>query len=177
MCGAVGYCQRPRAVATPNLGVPASPTEIAPRQRSNPRHKSLSDTLAHVSALSTLAKRMHPLLLLATAQMIAGVSAQRVLCPPPRCANTPTRLSRYRDTMENLCPVCNKNPLKGKQQACSSACRTAKHRAKQVSETDHSATPSTPPNRQKQRIRPVHTMGFGCRGLGGDLGLLPLPGE
>lgn len=53
--------------------------------------------------------------------------------------------------MENLCPVCNKNPLKGKQQACSSACRTAKHRAKQVSETGHPATPSTPPNRQKPR--------------------------
>lgn len=53
--------------------------------------------------------------------------------------------------MENLCPVCNKNPLKGKQQACSSACRTAKHRAKHVSETGRSATLSIPPNRQKQR--------------------------
>ncbi len=61
--------------------------------------------------------------------------------------------------MENLCPVCNKNPLKGKQQACSSACRTAKHRAKQASETGHPATPSTPPKqrntKQERDLRPA----------------------
>ncbi len=47
--------------------------------------------------------------------------------------------------MEKLCPVCNRNPLKGKQQACSSACRTAKHRAKQASETGRTATSRTLP--------------------------------
>ncbi len=53
--------------------------------------------------------------------------------------------------MENLCPVCNKNPLKGKQQACSSACRTAKHRAQQAPETGHTGTPRTAPKQQTQR--------------------------
>jgi len=53
--------------------------------------------------------------------------------------------------MENLCPVCNKTPLKGKQQACSSACRTAKHRAQQAPETGHTGTPRTAPKQQTQR--------------------------
>ena len=52
--------------------------------------------------------------------------------------------------MENLCPVCNENPLKGKQQACSSACRTAKHRRNKVPDTGHTATPRTS---QQQRNR------------------------
>ncbi len=47
--------------------------------------------------------------------------------------------------MEELCPVCGKNPLKGKQQACSSACRTAKHRAKHANVTGRNATPRTLP--------------------------------
>ena len=61
--------------------------------------------------------------------------------------------------MEHLCPVCGKNPLKGKQQACSSACRTAKHRAKLASETGHTATPRTLPKprnmKQKRGPRPA----------------------
>ena len=53
--------------------------------------------------------------------------------------------------MERLCPVCNRNPLEGKQQSCSSACRTAKHRAKQASETAHTATPRTLPKRRNTK--------------------------
>ena len=53
--------------------------------------------------------------------------------------------------MEKLCPVCNRNPLEGKQQSCSSACRTAKHRAKQASETAHTATPRTLPKRRNTK--------------------------
>lgn len=67
------------------------------------------------------------------------------------CTNTPTPLSRYCDAMENLCPVCNENPLKGKQQACSSACRTAKHRRNSVPDTGHTATPRTPPQQRNRK--------------------------
>ena len=58
--------------------------------------------------------------------------------------------------MEKLCPVCGKNPLKGKQQACSSACRTAKHRAKHANVTGCNATPRTlpQPRNTKQKRGP-----------------------
>ena len=59
--------------------------------------------------------------------------------------------------MEELCPVCGKNPLKGKQQACSSACRTAKHRAKQASETGHTATVHTQQSRPQRKQNALRT--------------------
>lgn len=59
--------------------------------------------------------------------------------------------------MENLCPVCRGNPLRGKQKSCSSACRTAKHREKQESETGHTATVQTQQSRPQRKRNALRT--------------------
>ena len=57
--------------------------------------------------------------------------------------------------MEKLCPVCKKNPLRGKQRICSSACRSATYRKAQKQRIER-ITSQQPEQQQKPPAKPVH---------------------